>query len=114
MPSHGNSKSCRISPPQERVLICRGSYIVYIVILVFQLIAAYLTFVETNGLTVETVCEYFKDDPKWFAGPKSKKLLLEYNEKTLATLQTEGSDKHLDSQSDSKDGGVTSDVLPVV
>lgn len=42
-----------------------------------DIVVNYLCFIETVGYSVEEVATYFEEDPKWFAGYRSKKLLQE-------------------------------------
>ncbi|KAI5477527.1 hypothetical protein MNV49_006314 [Pseudohyphozyma bogoriensis] len=55
-------------------------YFLYVACLIVELAFIYFIFVESNGFTVEAICNYFDGEigpPGWFAAPKSKKLISE-------------------------------------
>ncbi|ODO01725.1 hypothetical protein I350_06552 [Cryptococcus amylolentus CBS 6273] len=52
-------------------------YLVYVPVIVVQMVVVYFLFPETAGYPLEVVEQYFIDHPRWFSGPKSKKLMAE-------------------------------------
>ncbi|ORY22892.1 and other transporter-domain-containing protein [Naematelia encephala] len=55
-------------------------YFLYVGLLVIEVVFVYFIFIETNGSTVEQICDYWDGQmgtPKWFAGPRSKNMMAE-------------------------------------